>query len=159
MQVPWEGPRWEVVAALGGLKGGRADTLVEKISELGARSLRPLLTHRSRTIGQHSTQSLAVTVCVIRRHHPWHCTFHAGNQSQLLQQAQWAAWSFSGANIVDNLERRSAGRFEEKSQVRVVEVEELSDMSELEEAEDFAATGRMARWERVSMSAGKQSLR
>ena len=63
LQVPWEGPRWEVVAALGGLKGGRADTLVEKISELGARSLRPLLTHRSRTIGQHSTLRVWPSLC------------------------------------------------------------------------------------------------
>ena len=37
--------------ALGGLKGGRADWLVEKATELGAWALRPLLTHRSRTIG------------------------------------------------------------------------------------------------------------
>ena len=59
-QVAWEGPKWEVVAALGGLKGGRAETLVEKISEVGAWALRPLLTQRSRTIG---TFYLPVIVC------------------------------------------------------------------------------------------------
>lgn len=52
-----------------------------------------------------------------------------------------------------------AGRFEEKDTIRIVEVEELSDMSEVEEEDDFLRTGRFARWERVSISAGKQSLR
>ena len=83
-----------------------------------------------------------------------------GTQLQLINQVQWAAAElFRRQWLAGDLEHCSAGRFEEKSEVRVVEVEELSDMSELEEAEDFAATGRMARWERVSMSAGKQSLR
>lgn len=52
MQVAWKGPKWEVVVALGSLKGGRAETLVEKISELGAWSLQPLLTTRSPSIGE-----------------------------------------------------------------------------------------------------------
>ena len=52
VQEAWRGPKWEVVAALGGLKGGRADWLVEKATELGAWALQPLLTHRSRTIGR-----------------------------------------------------------------------------------------------------------
>ena len=45
------GLKWEVVAAMSSLKGGRAETLVEKISELGAWSLTPLLTERSPSIG------------------------------------------------------------------------------------------------------------
>ena len=40
-----------VVVACGGLKGGRADWLVEKCAELGAASLVPLLTERSPTVG------------------------------------------------------------------------------------------------------------
>ena len=64
MQELWEGPRWEVVVALGGLRGGRAETLVEKISEIGAWSLRPLLTTRSRTIGIHH-QPLKGVSCLI----------------------------------------------------------------------------------------------
>lgn len=51
LQIAWEGPKWEVVAALGSLKGGRAETLVEKICELGAWSLQPLLTARSPAMG------------------------------------------------------------------------------------------------------------
>ena len=51
LQVPWQGSKWEVVVAMGSLKGGRAETLVEKISELGAWSLQPLLTSRSPAIG------------------------------------------------------------------------------------------------------------
>ncbi|KAK3287019.1 hypothetical protein CYMTET_5457 [Cymbomonas tetramitiformis] len=47
----WHGPRWQVVAACGTLKGGRADWLVEKCTELGAVSFIPLLTERSPTIG------------------------------------------------------------------------------------------------------------
>jgi len=50
-QVAWQGPRWEVVAACGSLKGGRADWLVEKCTELGAWSLCPILTARSPSMG------------------------------------------------------------------------------------------------------------
>jgi len=46
------GMDWEVVAAFGGLKGGRGDWLVEKAAELGARTLTPLLTERSAAIGK-----------------------------------------------------------------------------------------------------------
>lgn len=52
LQVDWQGPKVEVIAAMGGLKGGRAETLVEKVSELGAWSLIPLLTERSPSIGK-----------------------------------------------------------------------------------------------------------
>ena len=55
-QVAWDGPKWEVVVALGSLKGGRAETLVEKISELGAWSLQPLLTSRSPSIGESTKE-------------------------------------------------------------------------------------------------------
>ncbi len=61
MQVEWAGPRWENVAALGGLRGGRAETLVEKVSEFGAWSLRPLLTNRSQTIGMFSEFGMPLT--------------------------------------------------------------------------------------------------
>lgn len=36
---------------MGALKGGRAETLIEKISEIGAFALQPLLTQRSPSIG------------------------------------------------------------------------------------------------------------
>jgi len=39
------------VAACGSLKGGRADWLVEKCTELGAWSLCPILTARSPSMG------------------------------------------------------------------------------------------------------------
>lgn len=50
-QVPWQGPKWELAVACGSLQSGRADWLVEKGTELGAWSLRPVLTERSPGIG------------------------------------------------------------------------------------------------------------
>eukprot|EP00850_Spirogloea_muscicola_P005913 SM000027S09694 [mRNA] locus=s27:791318:812741:+ [translate_table: standard] len=47
IRVPWAGPKWSVGVACGTLKGGRADWLVEKCTELGAAALVPLLTERS----------------------------------------------------------------------------------------------------------------
>ncbi|BBN18788.1 16S rRNA (uracil1498-N3)-methyltransferase [Marchantia polymorpha subsp. ruderalis] len=41
------GPNWHVAAAFSTLKGGRGEWLVEKCTELGARTLTPLLTARS----------------------------------------------------------------------------------------------------------------
>ena len=52
LQYPWQGPKWELVAACFSLKGGRADFLVEKAAELGAYSLRPILTVRSPYLGK-----------------------------------------------------------------------------------------------------------
>ncbi|XAR72999.1 hypothetical protein NMG60_11019835 [Bertholletia excelsa] len=45
--------QWHVFAALGSLKGGRADWLVEKCTELGASSITPLLTERSPSISDN----------------------------------------------------------------------------------------------------------
>ena len=42
---------WIMVVAMGSLKGGRGDTLVEKVAELGARAVTPLTTARSAEIG------------------------------------------------------------------------------------------------------------
>lgn len=50
-QSPWFGPRWEVAAGFGLLKGSRADWLVEKCSELGAHSVRPLVSQRVHAAG------------------------------------------------------------------------------------------------------------
>ena len=52
LQYPWQGPKWELVAACFSLKGGRADFLVEKAAELGAYSLHPILTVRSPYLGE-----------------------------------------------------------------------------------------------------------
>ena len=46
-QVPWAGPRLELAVGCGGLSAGRSDWLVEKATELGAHSLRPLLCERT----------------------------------------------------------------------------------------------------------------
>ncbi|EIE20800.1 alpha/beta knot [Coccomyxa subellipsoidea C-169] len=51
-QVEWQGPKWEVVAACFSLKGGRADWLVEKCTEMGAWGLRPILSVRSPHLGR-----------------------------------------------------------------------------------------------------------
>jgi len=53
-RIPFAGPRWDVAVACGSLKGGRADWLVEKCSELGAASLIPTLTERSNSVGGSS---------------------------------------------------------------------------------------------------------
>lgn len=50
----WE---WTVAVACGSLKGGRADWLVEKCTELGATALQPLLTERSPSVGGSSSGS------------------------------------------------------------------------------------------------------
>lgn len=46
------GPHWHVAAACGSLKGGRGDWLIEKCTELGARSVIPLLTTRSPVVSE-----------------------------------------------------------------------------------------------------------
>lgn len=50
-QVSWEGCKWELAVACGSLPSSRADWLVEKCTELGAWSFRPILTDRSPGIG------------------------------------------------------------------------------------------------------------
>lgn len=47
------GVQWHVFAAFGTLKGGRADWLIEKCTELGASSVTPLLTERSTLISEN----------------------------------------------------------------------------------------------------------
>ncbi|KAL6347620.1 hypothetical protein AAG906_026148 [Vitis piasezkii] len=49
---------WHVFAAFGTLKGGRADWLVEKCTELGASSVTPLLTERSPSISENRVDRL-----------------------------------------------------------------------------------------------------
>lgn len=51
-------PQWHVFAAIGTLKGGRADWLVEKCTELGASSVTPLLTERSHSISENRVDRL-----------------------------------------------------------------------------------------------------
>ncbi|XP_065872817.1 uncharacterized protein [Euphorbia lathyris] len=50
--------KWHVFAAFGTLKGGRADWLVEKCTELGAHSVTPLLTERSPAISENRVDRL-----------------------------------------------------------------------------------------------------
>ncbi|KAK6241207.1 EVE domain - like 1 [Theobroma cacao] len=50
--------QWHVFAAFGSLKGGRADWLVEKCTELGATSVTPLLTERSSVITDNRVERL-----------------------------------------------------------------------------------------------------
>uniref|UniRef100_A0A1J3GWA2 16S rRNA (uracil(1498)-N(3))-methyltransferase n=1 Tax=Noccaea caerulescens TaxID=107243 RepID=A0A1J3GWA2_NOCCA len=53
-----QGMQWQVFAAFGTLKGGRADWLIEKCTELGARSVTPLLTERSSIISDNRVDRL-----------------------------------------------------------------------------------------------------
>ncbi|XP_022745043.1 uncharacterized protein LOC111295676 [Durio zibethinus] len=57
-QVLPQTPQWHVFAAFGSLKGGRADWLVEKCTELGASSVTPLLTERSSAISDNRVERL-----------------------------------------------------------------------------------------------------
>ncbi|XP_019169021.1 PREDICTED: uncharacterized protein LOC109164917 [Ipomoea nil] len=50
--------QWHVFAAFGTLKGGRADWLVEKCTEMGANSITPLLTERSPSISENRVERL-----------------------------------------------------------------------------------------------------
>ncbi|KAK0582995.1 hypothetical protein LWI29_032123 [Acer saccharum] len=50
--------QWHVFAAFGTLKGGRADWLVEKCTELGAHSVTPLMTERSPSISENRVDRL-----------------------------------------------------------------------------------------------------
>ncbi|DBA81562.1 TPA: hypothetical protein ACH3X1_007335 [Trebouxia sp. C0004] len=50
-QVSWEGCKWELAVACGSLQSSRADWLLEKCTELGAWSFRPILSDRSPGIG------------------------------------------------------------------------------------------------------------
>uniref|UniRef100_A0A0E0KIJ8 16S rRNA (uracil(1498)-N(3))-methyltransferase n=1 Tax=Oryza punctata TaxID=4537 RepID=A0A0E0KIJ8_ORYPU len=53
-----QGIQWHVYAAFGTLKGGRADWLVEKCTELGACSVTPLLTERCHTVAGNRVDRL-----------------------------------------------------------------------------------------------------
>ncbi|KAJ1293769.1 hypothetical protein BS78_01G094300 [Paspalum vaginatum] len=53
-----QGIQWHVFAAFGTLKGGRADWLIEKCTELGASSVTPLLTERCHTIAENRVDRL-----------------------------------------------------------------------------------------------------
>lgn len=53
-----ETTQWHVFAAFGTLKGGRADWLVEKCTELGASSVTPLLTEHSPSISENRVDRL-----------------------------------------------------------------------------------------------------
>ncbi|KAJ7946182.1 ribosomal RNA small subunit methyltransferase E [Quillaja saponaria] len=50
--IPPQSTQWHVFAGFGTLKGGRADWLVEKCTELGASTVSPLLTERSPSISE-----------------------------------------------------------------------------------------------------------
>ena len=69
MQMPWQGPKWEIVAACYSLKGGRADFLMEKAAELGAYAVRPILTVRSPYLGEilFCSAPLHSPLCVVFR--------------------------------------------------------------------------------------------
>ncbi|CAL0316328.1 unnamed protein product [Lupinus luteus] len=56
--VPQQNTQLHVFAGFGTLKGGRADWLVEKCTELGASSVTPLLTERSQSISENRADRL-----------------------------------------------------------------------------------------------------
>ncbi|XP_042010256.1 ribosomal RNA small subunit methyltransferase E-like [Salvia splendens] len=60
--------QWHVFAAFSTLKGGRADWLVEKCTELGASSVTPLLTVRSQSISENRADRLQRVVLAAAKH-------------------------------------------------------------------------------------------
>ncbi|CAN0880177.1 Ribosomal RNA small subunit methyltransferase E [Linum grandiflorum] len=64
--------QWQVFAAFGTLKGGRADWLVEKCTELGAHSVTPLLTERSPSISENRVDRLQRVVLAATKQ----CSFY-----------------------------------------------------------------------------------
>ncbi|XP_020238440.1 uncharacterized protein LOC109817571 isoform X1 [Cajanus cajan] len=58
ISMPPQNTQLHVFAGFGTLKGGRADWLVEKCTELGANSVTPLLTERSPTISENRVDRL-----------------------------------------------------------------------------------------------------
>ena len=60
--MPWTGPRLELAVGCSGLSASRSDWLVEKATELGAHSLRPLLCQRSSSVlGERLPRNAAAT--------------------------------------------------------------------------------------------------
>ncbi|KAK4340148.1 hypothetical protein RND71_041610 [Anisodus tanguticus] len=65
--------QWHVYAAFGTLKGGRADWLVEKCTELGSCSVTPLLTERSPSISENRADRLQrVSFAAAKQCKPFH---------------------------------------------------------------------------------------
>jgi 16S rRNA (uracil1498-N3)-methyltransferase len=52
LSQPWKGPEVHVISGCGSLTCSRADMLIEKCTELGARVFSPLLSERSPTLGK-----------------------------------------------------------------------------------------------------------
>lgn len=67
LQAPWTGPKWQVTAGFGLLKGGRADWMVEKCTELGAHSVRPLVSHHVHAAGGGPPISIRALVTTVLR--------------------------------------------------------------------------------------------
>ncbi|BFG30900.1 hypothetical protein CerSpe_171740 [Prunus speciosa] len=63
--------QWHVFAAFGTLKGGRADWLVEKCTELGASSLTPLLTEWSPTVSENRVERLQLVNMAAAKQCQW----------------------------------------------------------------------------------------
>lgn len=76
VQVPWIGPKWQVAAGFGLLKGGRADWMVEKCTELGAHSVCPLVSHHVHAAGGGPPVSIRTLIATVlhERYGPHWCT-------------------------------------------------------------------------------------
>nr|CAB3498345.1 unnamed protein product [Digitaria exilis] len=66
-----QGIQWHVFAAFGTLKGGRADWLIEKCTELGACSVTPLLTERCHNIAENRVDRLQRLVLAAVKQCTW----------------------------------------------------------------------------------------
>ncbi|XP_022148692.1 uncharacterized protein LOC111017293 isoform X2 [Momordica charantia] len=83
--------QWHVFAACGTLKGGRADWLVEKCTELGASSVTPLITERCPTISDNRVNRFErITLAATKQCQSVFKSKTAQNESEFSIENSWS---------------------------------------------------------------------
>ena len=167
-QVPWVGPKWAVAVAAGALSSSRSDWLVEKLVELGAWSMQPLLTQRSRSLGEKQLlcEGLNDAACRLPA-----CgepsmvkmpTLRLGSLLLSTLSSNWPAISVHNPPCLNEYCRWptaacAPGREASGTKGRVISAAAALDPGDDESPDEL--TSRQARWQRVAVAAVKQSLR
>ncbi|XP_022148693.1 uncharacterized protein LOC111017293 isoform X3 [Momordica charantia] len=90
--------QWHVFAACGTLKGGRADWLVEKCTELGASSVTPLITERCPTISDNRVNRFErITLAATKQCQSVFKSKTAQNESEFSIENSWSLAPFAEA--------------------------------------------------------------
>ncbi|XP_023553834.1 uncharacterized protein LOC111811289 isoform X3 [Cucurbita pepo subsp. pepo] len=106
--------QWHVFAACGTLKGGRADWLVEKCTELGASSVTPLLTERCATISDNRVHRFErITLAATKQCESVFKSKTAPNESEFSIEDLWSFAHFAEAtplvSALASIETESGG--------------------------------------------------